>query len=145
MGSNEGTARPEDAEGSNVPPAGGSLLADAAAYGQSLLSILRNALDLVALEGQLAAVGAVKMLACGIGAAVLALTSWLALLAALAVWLHGRGWPLEYVLLGISLLNALLGALAWLAVKRISGDLGFAATRRQLGLQPERGAESDAG
>jgi len=107
---------------------------DTAAFGaylHTLAELLPHYLDLIALEGRLAAQSAVRMLAYGIGAALLVVTSWLLFMAALAVWLHHHGMTLESVLLGVSLLNGVLGGVAWQLAKKLSGNLLFSATRRQ--------------
>jgi len=115
-----------------------SITTEIAAYWQSLTDLLQNALELVALEGRLAALTVTRMLVCGIGAATLVVTGWLALVAALAVWLYHRGVALEAVLLGIGFINALTAYGVWLLIKRLSRNLSFAATRRQLTPPPSQ-------
>jgi len=107
---------------------------DTAAFGaylHTLAELLPHYLELVALEGRLAALSVARMLAYGIGAALLVVTSWLVFMAALAVWLYHHGMTVESVLLGVSLLNGVLGVVAWQLAKRLSGNLLFSATRRQ--------------
>ena len=97
---------------------------------------LDNFLDLVVLEGKKAGIGLAMMLGFGVGAAVLLITGWLALVAcAVAALVENDilGWI--WSLLLVALLNfAGAGGLVFLAIKR-SQDLLFSATRRQLGLK----------
>lgn len=97
---------------------------------------LDSFLDLVVLEGKKAGIGLALMLGFGLGATVLLITGWLALVAcvvAVLVQNEFLGWI--WSLLLVALLNfAGAGGLVFLAIKR-SQDLLFNATRRQLGLK----------
>src|ERR1035437_10096973 len=95
-----------------------------------------NFLDLVVLEGKKAGIGLALMLGFGVGAAVLLITGWLALIACVVVTLGGKdilGWG-SSLLIAALLSFAGAGGLVFLAIKR-SKDLLFYATRRQLGLK----------
>lgn len=97
---------------------------------------LDNFLDLVVLEGKKAGIGLALMLGFGVGAAVLLITGWLALIAcAVAALVEndilGWAWSLLIAAL-LSFMGA--GGLVFLAIKRRK-DLLFCATRRQLGLK----------
>ncbi len=97
---------------------------------------LDNFLHLVVLEGKKAGIGLALMLGFGVGAAVLFITGWLALVgcAVAALLEHdilGWAWSL---LIAALLSFAGAGGLVFLAIKR-SEDLLFCATRRQLGLK----------
>lgn len=97
---------------------------------------LDNFLDLVVLEGKKAGIGLALMLGFGVGAAVLLITGWLALIACAVVALVendilGWAWSLLIVAL-LSFTGA--GGLVSLAIKRRK-DILFCATRRQLGLK----------
>ena len=97
---------------------------------------LDNFLDLVVLEGKKAGIGLALMLGFGVGAAVLLITGWLALVAcAVAALLENDilGWAWS-LLIAALLSFAGAGGLVFLAIKR-SRDLLFCATRRQLGLK----------
>ena len=98
---------------------------------------LDNFLQLVVLEGKKAGLGLALMLGFGVGAAVLLITGWLALVGCAVIALVENdilGWA--WSLLLAALLNfAGAGGLVFLAIKR-SQDLLFSATRRQLGLKP---------
>jgi len=118
--------------GNDAPPSG-------AATVRSLVESLRDWLDsflhLVVLEGKKAATGLALMLAFGVGAAVLLITAWLALIGcAVAVAVENDILGLAWSLL-IAALLSLAGAAGFVAlvVKR-SKDLLFHGTRRQLGL-----------
>ena len=119
---------------SNASPP--SLVAAIHSLIDSVRGWLDNFLDLVVLEGKKAGIGLALMLGFGVGAAVLLITGWLALVAcAVAALVENDilGWA--WSLLLAALLNvAGAGGLVFLAIKR-SQDLLFSATRRQLGLK----------
>jgi len=95
-----------------------------------------NFLDLVVLEGKKAGIGLALMLGFGVGAAVLLITGWLALVAcAVAALVENDilGWAWS-LLIAALLSFAGAGGLVFLAIKR-SKDLLFSATRRQLGMK----------
>lgn len=97
---------------------------------------LDNFFHLVVLEGKRAGIGLALMLGFGVGAAVLLLTGWLALVAcAVAALVQNDilGWAWS-LLIAALLSFAGAGGLVFLAIKR-SEDLLFCATRRQLGLK----------
>ena len=97
---------------------------------------LESFLDLVVLEGRKAGIGLALMVGFGVGATVLSLTAWLALVGCVAAALVENdilGWI--WSLLLVALLNfAGAGGLVFLTIKR-SQDPLFSATRRQLGLK----------
>jgi Putative Actinobacterial Holin-X, holin superfamily III len=97
---------------------------------------LDNFLLLVALEGKKAGIGLALMLGLGVGAVVLLITGWLALVAcAVAALVENDilGWAWS-LLIAALLSFAGAGGLVFLAIRR-SKDLLFNATRRQLGLK----------
>ena len=115
-----------------VPPSIGDSL-------HALVNSTRNWLDgllhLVALETRKAAFGLALMIAFAVGAMVLLVTGWLALVACVVAALVenqilGWGWSL---LIAALLSFAGSGGLILLTLRR-SRDLLFNATRRQLGL-----------
>jgi hypothetical protein len=95
-----------------------------------------NVLDLVGLETRRAGLSLMLMLACGIAGAILFVASWIALMGAVALWCvsAGIGWPVALAAAGLAT-AALTGALFGLSL-RVSRDLAFPATRRQL--RPKR-------
>ena len=94
--------------------------------------LLSSILDLFTLEARRAGMTLVLMLACGTIGAILVVAAWLGLMAALALWAVTLGVSWEAALAAVAIANlAIAGALFWLCV-RVSRDLLFAATRRQL-------------
>jgi uncharacterized membrane protein YqjE len=97
---------------------------------------LESLLDLVALEGRKAGIGLALMFGLGVGATVLSVTGWFALVGCVVAALVENdilGWI--WSLLLVALLNfAGAGGLVFLAIKR-RHDLLFSATRQQLGLK----------
>jgi hypothetical protein len=93
-------------------------------------------LELVTLEAQRAGVALVWMVAGGIGAALLGVTGWLALVAALAMWLVALGMPPIGAMLAIAVASAAAagGLVYWCMT--MSRALLFSATRRQLAGKP---------
>ena len=95
-------------------------------------ALLGNALDLVALEAWRASVAIALILACGALGVIVAAAAWLGAMAALVLWAMAAGISGEAALSVIVMGNlAIAGALLWLCV-RLSRDLRFPATRRQL-------------
>src|ERR1035437_3820638 len=95
-----------------------------------------NFLDLVVLEGKKAGIGLALMLGFGVGAAVLLITGWLALVAcAVGALVESDilGWTWS-LLIAALLSFAGAGGFVILGIKR-SKDLLFSGTRRQLGLK----------
>jgi uncharacterized membrane protein YqjE len=102
----------------------------------SLRGWLDNFLHLAVLEGKKAGIGLALMLGFGVGAAVLFITGWLALVGCAVAALEENdilGWAWS-LLIAALLSFAGAGGLVFLAIKR-SKDLLFYATRRQLGLK----------
>lgn len=93
---------------------------------------INSSVALVALEGRLAVLSLIVMLATGIFAAMLLVSVWLFLLAAIAFSLVHSGWPWEGVLVGMAAANILLAGICVLLIRRLSRNLLFTATRRTL-------------
>jgi hypothetical protein len=88
--------------------------------------------DLIVLEARRAGVSLVWMVALGFAAAILGVTAWMGLVAALAFWAVDAGLsPILAILLMVVLNLAGAGAAVFACVKR-SKDLMFSASRRQL-------------
>jgi hypothetical protein len=97
---------------------------------------LDNFLHLAVLEGKRAGIGLAVMLGFSVGATILLVSGWLALVGSAVVAvveadILGWAWSL---LIAALLSFAGAGGLVFLAIKR-SKDLLFCATRRQLGLK----------
>jgi uncharacterized membrane protein YqjE len=102
----------------------------------SARGMLSNLLDLFTLEVRRAGLTLALMLACGALGAILIAAAWLGLMAALVLWAVALGITWEAALAAAAVANlAVAGALFWLCA-RVSRDLLFAATRRQL--EPNR-------
>lgn len=98
--------------------------------------LLSNILDLFTLEARRAGLTLALMVACGAAGAILVAAAWLGLMAALALWAAEAGISWQAALAAVAFANlAIAGALFWLCA-RVSRDLLFSATRRQL--RPER-------
>jgi uncharacterized membrane protein YqjE len=98
----------------------------------SARGLLSSILDLFTLEARRAGLTLVLMLACGAIGATLVVVAWLGLMAALALWAVSLGIRWEVGITSLAVANlAVAGALFWLCV-RVSRDLLFSATRRQL-------------
>jgi len=105
---------------------------------------LENFLHLAVLEGKKAGSGLVVMFGFGVGAFVLLIAGWLAMLGCLfAAFVENNMLSWTWSLLIMALLNfASAGGLVFLAIKR-SKDLLFYATRRQLGLKSSSAPSHD--
>lgn len=106
---------------------------------QSIRTLVDSFLHLVVLEGKQAASSLILMVAFGLGAVVLVITGWLALVACVVVALVQNeiaGWATALIIAAL-LSFAGSGGLVLLLFRR-SQDLLFKATRRQLaGQDPE--------
>lgn len=123
---------PIDRAADNEPhedPSVGGLLGDAA---RSAVAEIRGGVELVATEGRLAALSLAAMLAMALAAVVFIIATWLALAAALTVWLVSLGYSAVVVLLGVAAANLLLAWLAAIAIRALSRNLLFERTRRRL-------------
>jgi hypothetical protein len=123
--------------GAEPPGSVSSLAAAVRVLGERLLA-------LAALEGRRAGVSLAFMLGLALAAAVLAVTGWVAALAAVMLALVqndviGWGWALA-IAAASSFAGA--GGLVALAIRR-SGDLTFPATRRQLSRMREAEGEDE--
>jgi hypothetical protein len=99
----------------------------------SITAVFSKSLRLLALESRLAALSLSTMLCLAVVVALLFVSAWLALLAAIAVWLVQTttiGWGLA--LFGITLVNIALMFPVMYLIRRLSRNLLFNASRRQL-------------
>jgi len=98
----------------------------------SARGLLSSVLDLFTLEARRAGLTLVLMLACGAIGAILVVAAWLGMMAALTLWAVGAGITWQAAVAVAALVNlAVAAALFWLCA-RVSRDLLFPATRRQL-------------
>jgi uncharacterized membrane protein YqjE len=97
---------------------------------------LESLLALVALEGKKAGIGLGFMIGFGVGATVLSVTGWIALVGCVAAALVENGilgWVWSLFLVAVLNFAGAIG-LVFLAIQR-RHDLLFSATRHQLGLK----------
>ena len=140
----DGVARTGDAspggkaspEGTRAPPH--SVLDELSDTFASARGVISDFLELLSLETRRAGLMLVWMVACGAVAAILVVTAWLGFMAALALWAVSLGIPWVTAVAVISLANLLGAAIMALACIRMSRDLLFPATRRQLEAKPTR-------
>lgn len=97
-----------------------------------LAGVLRERLHLAALEGQQFVHAAGRLLAFGMVAAVLVLTTWFVVVGALVALLVHVGLPLAVALVVGAGLNLAGAAFAWVAMRRQLSLMGFPATLRAL-------------
>ena len=123
-------------EGTRSPPNGVlKELSDTFASGRRVFS---DFLELLSLETRRAGLTLAWMVACGAVAAILVVTAWLGFMAALALWAVSLGVPWAAAVTVISLANLLAAAIMTFVCIRMSRDLLFPATRRQLEAKPTR-------
>lgn len=136
------SAKPSDgaAATSTVPRAGetspGGILAGLSGTLTSAREVLVGFFDLFALEARRAGTSLMWMVACGALAALLFVSTWLGLMATVALYAVSRGVPWPAAVAAVALTNLLAAVLVMLACKRMSRDLLFPATRRQFESKP---------
>jgi hypothetical protein len=111
------------------PPGLGELLGKLLSEAHGLVS---DFAELAVLDARRAAIRLALLLAAGLGAAVLLVTAWMALIGAFAVWLWGEGlgWPAALVIAaGINIAGAVALGL-W--IKGLAKEMPFTALLRQL-------------
>jgi uncharacterized membrane protein YqjE len=94
--------------------------------------LLSNLLDLFGLEARRAGLMLVLMLACGVMGAVLCVAAWVGVLAALVLWAVSLGIEWHTALGAVAFANAAAAGLLFWLCARVSRDLAFPATRREL-------------
>lgn len=92
--------------------------------------------ELAVLDARRAAVRLALLLAAGLGAAVLVVTAWMALIGALAVWLWGEGlgWPAALVIAAAVNIGGAVALGLWM--KALAREMPFTALLRQLRGEP---------
>lgn len=104
----------------------------------------RDYLALLAVEGRLAGRSLVLMLALGIVLALLLVSAWLFLNLAAALWLMDQqAWAPWQAVLVAAVAHAALAGLAWLAIRRLSHNLGFAGLRASVEANPATERDDD--
>jgi len=107
--------------------------------GASLRSLVQEAgslayehLLLAALEAQRAGRNLIRMIIAGIFAAVLVVTAWLALVAAVAYWWVDKGASWGQAFVAMAVINLIVAALIGYWLRKMLGELMFDATLRSL-------------
>jgi hypothetical protein len=117
------------------PAAETSLSEAAGILAGSISAVFSKSLRLLALESRLAALSLSTMLCLAVVIALLFTTAWLAFLAAIAVWLvQATAISWGWALIGAALLNIALSFPVMYLIRRLSRNLQFNASRRQLGF-----------
>jgi hypothetical protein len=111
--------------------AGGVLEELSAALG-SVRAASSNFFDLLSLEARRAGLALMWMAAWGLVAAICVVGAWLGVIAALAMWLVSLGFSPIAAVVAIAAINLVAGAALFFVCIRLSRDLLFSATRRQL-------------
>lgn len=95
-------------------------------------NLVRDHLELAALEAQRAAISIAKVLSAAVIVSILVVTAWLSFVASAIVWATNEGvsWPVALVVAGVVNLAVAAGAVFWM--RKQLGDWAFPATRRQL-------------
>ncbi len=102
----------------------------------AITSLISHALALLALEGRLAIVSLIAMLAAGMVVATALVTVWLLLLGAVAAQLAAVGWSWPGILLTFAGANAILALLCGLIIRLLGRYLLFPETVRALRSKP---------
>jgi len=121
-------------EGTQPPPHG--VLEELSGTFASARRVISDFLELLSLETRRAGLALVGMVACGAVAAILVVTAWLGLMAALALWAVSLGISWVTAVTVISSANLLAAAIVTSVCIRMSRDLLFPATRGQLEAKP---------
>jgi uncharacterized membrane protein YqjE len=121
-----------------APPASDGVIGGFASVFHSARRVVADLFRLFSLEVRRAGLTLVWMLALGVLAALLVVTAWFSLMAALALWAVALGLTWIGAMLAIALLNLVVAAgVVWTCMV-VSRNLLFPATRRQLAAVPTR-------
>ena len=95
-------------------------------------NLVRDHLELAALDAHRAAVGLTKILTAAVVISILAVTAWITFVASAIVWATDAGvsWPVALLVAGVLNLVVAAGLAFW--AKSQIGELAFAATLRQI-------------
>jgi hypothetical protein len=98
----------------------------------SARGVLSNFLDLLSLEARRAGLALMWMVAWGLVAAICIVGAWLGSMAALAMWAVSLGFPPIAAVIAVAVINLVAGIALFCICNRMSRDLLFSATRRQV-------------
>jgi uncharacterized membrane protein YqjE len=128
---------PRTAPGPTADPPTDSLLEQLKGLARDLLSMVSDRVELLSLELQRAAQALFQIVALVVATAILGVTVWLALWAALITVLMQAGLPLLAALLLVIGINSLAIAAAAARVRGLLPRLGLPATQRHLTVSPD--------
>jgi len=119
------------------PPAQPSPANRVTTLARDVADLVRDHLELIALEAQRAAISLAKVLSAAVVVSILVVTAWLSFVASAIVWATDEGvsWPVALIVAGLA--NLVLAAAAVLWIRAQLGDWAFPATRRQLSQTAE--------
>ena len=130
-----GASSPE-ALGSEARQKPSSIFGELANTVGAIRRVISDFLELATLEARRAGITLMWMVACGSIAAILAVTAWLSVVGAVAVWAVSYGISWTVVFIAIALVNLVAAALVLWPCVSMSRDLLFSATRRQIATTP---------
>ena len=119
-----------------TPPRTAGVFGEVAGVLDSARESLSNFLELVSLEGRRAGLALVWMVAWAVVAAVCIITTWLGLMAALAMWAVALGLQPVVAVILVAILNLVAAVVLIRVCVGLSRGLLFPATRRQLARTP---------
>jgi uncharacterized membrane protein YqjE len=105
----------------------------ARSFAQHARDLSHDLVELVKLEASLALTSTVSIALFASVTLVLALTAWILLVSALVAWIADNWLSLPITLLLVALVMVVGAVPCVVLIKKRTGDLGFEATRRQLG------------
>jgi uncharacterized membrane protein YqjE len=106
-------------------------------------NLVRDHLELAALEAQRAAISIAKVLSAAVIVSLLVITAWLTFVTSAIVWSTDKGvsWPAALIVAGVLNLVVAAGAVFW--IRSQLGDWAFPATRRQFKRTTEEATEEE--
>lgn len=119
-----------------VPPAAKGLLGALTGAFASARQVVGNFFELITLEARRAGLTLMWMIVLGVIAALLLVSAWLGFMAAVALWLVALGMTWAGAIALVALANLLAAGVVAFACVKLSRNLLFPATRRQLKARP---------
>jgi hypothetical protein len=119
-----------------TPPRASGVFAEVAGVLDSARESLSNFLELMSLEAHRAGLALIWMVAWAVVAAVCIITTWLGLMAALAMWAVSLGLLPIAAIIVVAILNLVVGVVLIRVCVGLSRGLLFPATHRQLARNP---------
>jgi len=116
-------------------PATAGVLEELSGVVNAVRDTVSGAFELLTLEARRAGITLAFMIGLGLGAAILAVTAWLGLVAALVLWAISLGLGPIVAVLMATLLSLVGGAAAAYACIRMSKALLFPSSRRQIAVK----------